>query len=253
LGFSACVSVERITEIRSLVTAELDRHQWVQAAELTRQHARVIELKRQQQKLIEARYTGAIPLDLLKSEQERILREFAGGQQIIERYSNEVAAVMRMVDEALLLCADAELAEPFTLFLTADFAAHLRSADATVRNGPASKAAVVLEANNPALDQQEPGSNIPTWVDLRGRLSRHEIRSEMDELTELISDFKIESEAASPRLDLHRRWWALEHRLSETARRQLVEDRLAGMTHAALVGKYGISLSSVKRILRRSR
>jgi hypothetical protein len=101
------LSVERITEIRSLVTAELGRHQRVQAAELTRQHARVIELKRQQQKLIDARYADAIPLDLLKSEQERISRELAGAQQIIERYSNEVAAVMRMVDEALLLCADA--------------------------------------------------------------------------------------------------------------------------------------------------
>jgi hypothetical protein len=231
------------------VTAELDHHQRVQAAELTRQHARVIELKRQQQKLIEARYAGAIPLDLLKSEQKRISREFAGGQQIIERYSNEVAAVMRMVDEALLLCADAELAEPFTLFLTDDFAAHLRSADATVRNGPASKAAVVLEANNPALDQQEPGSNIPTWVDLRGRLSRHEIRSKVNELAESIRNFKIEYEPSPPLPGIRRRRWALTDRLDDAARRHLVNDRQAGMTQTTLMAKYGISLSSVKRLL----
>jgi site-specific DNA recombinase len=193
------LSVERIAEIRSLVIAELDRHQHRQAAELARQHARVRELKNQQQKLIEARYADAIPLDLLKSEQERIGRELAGAGQIIERSSAEVAAVLRVVDEVLLLCADAhqlylsapphikrqlnqavfkrfwviddavagaELAEPFTLFLADGFGPDM--ADATVRNNNASKAAARLEAPNPALDKQEPGSNITTLVELRG-------------------------------------------------------------------------------------
>lgn len=54
----------------------LDRcHQVLQTAELARQSARLVELKRQQKALIEARYADAIPLDLLKSEQERISRE----------------------------------------------------------------------------------------------------------------------------------------------------------------------------------
>jgi len=56
---------------------------------------------------LKARYADAIPLDLFKSEQERITRELAGAQQIIGRCSMEINAVLRVVEEALLLCADA--------------------------------------------------------------------------------------------------------------------------------------------------
>src|SRR5262249_45184239 len=150
--------------------------------------------------LIEARYADAIPLDLLRSEQERISRDRAGAEQIIERYTTEAAAVMRAVDEVLLLCADAhqlylsappvikrqlnqavfkrfwviddgvadaELAEPFTLFL-ASFTADLKPTVATVSNDFASQATAAPEAPNPALETQEPGSNITTLVELRG-------------------------------------------------------------------------------------
>jgi pimeloyl-ACP methyl ester carboxylesterase len=82
-----------------------------------------------------------------------------------------------------------------------------------------------------------------------GSLSRHEIRAKVDQLTSLIKDFKIGSEPTSPLPGLRRHWWALTDRLDE-ATRQLVEDRQAGMTQAALVSRYGISLSSVKRLLR---
>ncbi len=61
---------------------------------------------------LKARYADAIPLDLFKSEQERITRELAGAQQIIGRCSMEINAVLRVVEEALLLCADAHRLAP---------------------------------------------------------------------------------------------------------------------------------------------
>jgi hypothetical protein len=56
---------------------------------------------------------------------------------------------------------------------------------------------------------------------------------------------------SSPPPGLRRRWWAMRDRLDEGTRRQLVEDRQAGMTQKLLARKYAISLSSVQRLLRR--
>lgn len=53
------------------------------------------------------RYTDAISLEHLKSEQERITRELAQAQQIIDQCSTEIEAVMKVVEEALLLCVNA--------------------------------------------------------------------------------------------------------------------------------------------------
>jgi hypothetical protein len=47
------------------------------------------------------------------------------------------------------------------------------------------------------------------------------------------------------------RRWKLVDRLGELIIRQLVEDRQGGVATRELVERYGISLSSVKRILRR--
>ncbi|SDI30007.1 hypothetical protein SAMN05421505_1435 [Sinosporangium album] len=44
---------------------------------------------------------------MLKSEQERITRELAGAQQAIGRASTQIEAVVRVVEEALLLCVNA--------------------------------------------------------------------------------------------------------------------------------------------------
>jgi site-specific DNA recombinase len=105
----ACVQLSetRIAAIRQQVMAELVRRQQGNRSELDRQEKRKKDLQNQQLKLIEMRYADAIPLDQLKSEQERITRELAGAQQIIDRCSTEIDAVMKVVEEALLLCVDA--------------------------------------------------------------------------------------------------------------------------------------------------
>jgi site-specific DNA recombinase len=97
----------QIVEIREHVTRSLAGLQARNQGELERQRRRVGDLENQRLKLLEARYADAIPLDLFKAEQERITRELAGAQQIIGRCSMEINAVLRVVEEALLLCGDA--------------------------------------------------------------------------------------------------------------------------------------------------
>jgi site-specific DNA recombinase len=100
-------SEARIAQIREQAMAELARRQNTHRIELERQEKRKRQLHDQQLKLLEARYANAIPLDLLKSEQERITRDLAGAQQIIDRCSTEINLILTVVEEILLLCANA--------------------------------------------------------------------------------------------------------------------------------------------------
>lgn len=101
------LSESRIAAIREQVMAALVGRQHSNRAELDRQEKRRKTLQNQQLKLIEMRYADAISLEHLKSEQERITRELAQAQQIIDQCSTEIEAVMKVVEEALLLCANA--------------------------------------------------------------------------------------------------------------------------------------------------
>ncbi|MFD7445716.1 recombinase zinc beta ribbon domain-containing protein [Streptomyces sp. NPDC059909] len=101
------LSESRIVAIREQVMAALVGRQHSNRAELDRQEKRRKTLQNQQLKLIEMRYADAISLEHLKSEQERITRELAQAQQIIDQCSTEIEAVMKVVEEALLLCANA--------------------------------------------------------------------------------------------------------------------------------------------------
>jgi site-specific DNA recombinase len=103
------LSEARIAAIREQVMAELVRRQDSNRVELERQEKRKKDLQNEQLKLIEMRYADAIPLDLLKSEQERIARELAGAQQIIDRCSTEIDAVLKVIEEALLLAPSSAL------------------------------------------------------------------------------------------------------------------------------------------------
>ena len=101
------LSEARVAAIREQVMVELVLRQQSNQTELEQQNKRKKKLETEQLKLIEMRYADAIPLDLLKSEQERIARELAGVQQAIDRCSVEIEAVLTVVEEALLLCANA--------------------------------------------------------------------------------------------------------------------------------------------------
>ncbi|MBX6390329.1 MAG: recombinase family protein [Frankia sp.] len=101
------LSPGRIADIRQQVLAELERYQADSQREASRQQKRIDDLQREQLKLLQAHYADALPLDLLKIEQERISRELAGATAIVERCAAQAATVLAVVEEVLLLCANA--------------------------------------------------------------------------------------------------------------------------------------------------
>jgi hypothetical protein len=87
-----------------------------------------------------------------------------------------------------------------------------------------------------------------TMVDLRGCYSNPQVVEAMALAEQAIKDIKIDGERFCSRAP--RRRWRLTDRLGEQIILQVVNDRRSGMTKLALAKRYGISLSSVKRILR---
>lgn len=90
------------------------------------------------------------------------------------------------------------------------------------------------------------------WVDLRGRLSNPDIRELVTSVGQLAAWIKSDHTQAAIRMQAPRRW-RLVDRLGERNILELLRDSSTGTTHRGLAERYGISLSSVKRLLRRHR
>jgi DNA invertase Pin-like site-specific DNA recombinase len=88
-------------------------------------------------------------------------------------------------------------------------------------------------------------------VELRGCYSNPQAQEALALAAQAINGIKIDSAPPSPAPTPRR--WRLVDRLGEQVIRELLEDRRSGMTKRALVERYGISISSVKRILKRER
>ncbi|MGN6188223.1 MAG: recombinase family protein [Conexibacter sp.] len=88
-----------------------------QAADRARR--RLAALTGQRDKLLHAHYAGAVPLDQLKREQDRIARELAAAEDTIASAQGEFAKVQQGLDAALRLARDVE-----GIYLRAD--AHTR-------------------------------------------------------------------------------------------------------------------------------
>jgi site-specific DNA recombinase len=71
------LTAQGLTETGQAVLAELEHQQAMQAAERQHQATRLRQLDDERTKLLHAHYAGAVPLDLLKSEQQRIADEIA--------------------------------------------------------------------------------------------------------------------------------------------------------------------------------
>ncbi len=92
--------------LRRAVLDLAERTQSEQTAEIGRQTARLARLDSEREKLLQAHYAEAVPLDLLKREQARIGREMATAQEALSRLNTELGAVERGLDQALALVAD---------------------------------------------------------------------------------------------------------------------------------------------------
>jgi site-specific DNA recombinase len=103
--------------IRAGVVEELsaDREQAARATE--RAKLRTVRLDGERQKLLAAHYAGAVPLDMLKIEMERLTREMADGQRAMEAAARTVVDLQGVLDQALMIagnCAREYLAAEVT-------------------------------------------------------------------------------------------------------------------------------------------
>jgi hypothetical protein len=92
------------------------------------------------------------------------------------------------------------------------------------------------------------GSSKATMVDLRGRLSNPHYRDIVADTAKVVSGLgNDDGSTASP---VRARHWRIVDRLGEEVARELRRDSRAGTPQRKLAERYGISVSSVKRILR---
>lgn len=94
-------TVDERRELEAFVRAELTDHHEEQAAERERQQHRIYRLESERQKLLQAHYVGAVPLDLLKSEQQRILAELGTAEHLLNAACVEHVAIETSIHTAL--------------------------------------------------------------------------------------------------------------------------------------------------------
>ena len=95
-----------VTALRTLITDEFDR---LHAAAIQERHAHTIErdaLRNERGKLLQAHYAGAVPVDLLKTEQDRIGRRLAWLDVQIEASSTEYEQAKAHLEDCLALAGD---------------------------------------------------------------------------------------------------------------------------------------------------
>lgn len=96
-----------IEPLRELIHSEFDRLYATAKSERKSQIAERGRLHDERSKLMQAHYAGAVPLDLLKSEQERIARQVAFLDSRIEASSIEYDQARAHLDDCLALAGDA--------------------------------------------------------------------------------------------------------------------------------------------------
>lgn len=92
--------------IRTALERALDHRQRSSARQATRLRNRLVKLDGERQKLLQAHYANAIPLDLLKSEQQRIGAEQVAARTKLAAVEGKLDHVREAVDDALVLLGD---------------------------------------------------------------------------------------------------------------------------------------------------
>src|SRR5690606_35078988 len=96
--------------------------------EAIRQRRRLAKLNEEREKLLHAYYAGAVPVDLLRSEQDRLTRETAQAERHLEAAEASFGEIAETLGRALVYddrIAEAEVAEPFATLADPELPARL--------------------------------------------------------------------------------------------------------------------------------
>jgi hypothetical protein len=96
----------RVTEIREYVRLAATERQADAEVQVRSQKRRLAQLTAEKEKLLRAYYADAVPLDLMKSEQERLSREIEDAEGRIAAYQCTDSEFNAKVDELLDLAQD---------------------------------------------------------------------------------------------------------------------------------------------------
>lgn len=107
----------RAERIRAGVVEELSADREQAARDTERAKLRSTRLDDERQKLLAAHYAGAVPLDMLKIEMDRLTREMADAQRAMEAAARTIVDLQGVLDQALMIagnCAREYLATEVT-------------------------------------------------------------------------------------------------------------------------------------------
>lgn len=185
---------------RAEVRAQLDRLQARGEREAKRQRARIAKLEGQRTKLLQAHYADAIPLELLKSEQDRISRELVAAERMLAETRLAFADIEETFEQVIALITDCErlyrlmppvvrrqmnqafferilvdegdipgamLAEPFATVMAWELA-HRQNGRPSTSNGSPQPPNYYHQTQNSVLPSSGPSSNETTLVGMPG-------------------------------------------------------------------------------------
>lgn len=104
------LSAEQADEVRDFVLDEMTKLHAATKKERARHERRLSKLRGERQKLLEAHYADAIPLDLLKVEQARIGRDIANSEARLAALDGDFATTKTNLTKAINLVQDCDLA-----------------------------------------------------------------------------------------------------------------------------------------------
>lgn len=101
---------EQVVQIRAFVVAEIIKMRADTDRERLAQESRLRKLRNERKSLLDAHYAGAVPLDLLKSEQARIAQEISTAESRLESVIQGFDVAERNLQKALRLVNDCQKA-----------------------------------------------------------------------------------------------------------------------------------------------
>ncbi|MCE1178970.1 MAG: recombinase family protein [Micrococcales bacterium] len=146
------IDPETIEAVSAMIHARFDEMMAEGAAEFADLASRRTQLEGEQQKLLQAHYAGAIPLDLLKREQDRITASLETIEHRITAHHGHYAAARENLDDSLKLLSNA-----------ADIYEHADDANRRLINQALFKAIYIDEDNDVRVGYRNPydGLSIP--------------------------------------------------------------------------------------------